>query len=116
MVTKKTETFFLDQSQCRAKIQTMARMHTHADEVQNMAFLVNNVPFAKFPKEVNRAQSARLTKYSDETFFARQSRALATRSDLKICIILLLLVIIGEKAIFFKEKWGLLFCLLQTCF
>ena len=55
---KKAETFFLDQSQSREKIQTMARKHTHSDKVQNMAFLVNNVPFAKFPWEINRAQSA----------------------------------------------------------
>ena len=55
---KKAETFFLDQSQSREKIQTMARKHTHSDKVQNMVFLVNNVPFAKFPWEINRAQSA----------------------------------------------------------
>ena len=32
---KKAETFFPDQSQSRAKIQTMARKHTHYDQVQN---------------------------------------------------------------------------------
>ena len=81
---KKAELFFLDQSQSRAKIQAMARKHTHSDKVQNMAFLVNNVPFAKFPREINQAQRARFAKYSDEIFFARQSRTLATRSDFKI--------------------------------
>ena len=53
---KKKETFFLDQRQSRAKIQTMARKHTHSDKVQNMAVLVNNIPFAIFPWEINRAQ------------------------------------------------------------
>ena len=55
---KKAETFFLDQSQSRSKIQTMARKHTHSDKVQNMVVLVNNVPFAIFPYEINRAQRA----------------------------------------------------------
>ena len=81
---KKAETFFLDQSQSRAKIQTMARKHTHSDKVQNMAVLVNNLPFAIFFWEINRAQRARFAKYLDEIFFARQSRTLATGSDLKI--------------------------------
>ena len=81
---KKAETFFLDQSQSRAKIQTMARKHTHSDKVQNMAVLVNDVPFAIFPCEINRAQRACFAKYSDKIFSARQSRTLATRSDLKI--------------------------------
>ena len=84
MVTKKSRNFFLDQSQSRAKIQTMARKNTHSDKVQNMAFLVNNVPFAKFSWDINRAQGARFARYSDKSFFARQSRSLATRSDLKI--------------------------------
>ena len=53
---KKAETFFLDQSQSRAKTQTMARNHTHSDKVQNMFVIVNNVPFAIFPWEINRAQ------------------------------------------------------------
>ena len=52
---KKAETFFLDQRQSRAKIQTMASKQTHSDKVQNMAVLVNNVPFAIFPWEINRA-------------------------------------------------------------
>ena len=81
---KKAETFFLDQSQRRTKIQTMACKHTHSDKVQNMAVLVNNVPFAIFPWEINQAQHARFAKYSDKIFSARQSRTLATRSDLKI--------------------------------
>ena len=81
---KKAETFFLDQSQSRAKIQTMARKHTHSDKVQTMAVLVSNVAFAIFPWEINRARSARFAKYSDEIFSDRQSRTLATRSDLKI--------------------------------
>ena len=81
---KKAETFFLDQSQSRAKIQTMARKHTHSDKVQNIAVLVNNVHFVIFPWEINRAQQARFAKYSDESFSARQSRTLATRNDFKI--------------------------------
>ena len=46
---KSVPTPVLDQSQCRAKIQTMARLHTHSDKVQNMAVLVNNVSFAYSP-------------------------------------------------------------------
>ena len=81
---KKAQTFFLDQTQSHAKIETMSRKHTYSDKVQNMAVLVNNVPFAIFPWKINRAQRARFAKYSDKIFSARQSRTLATRSDLKI--------------------------------
>ena len=49
-LSRKAKTFILDQSQSRAKIQTMARKHTHSNKVQNMAVLVNNVPFAIFPR------------------------------------------------------------------
>ena len=38
---KKAETFFLDQSQSRAKIQTMARKHTHSNKVQNFVVLIS---------------------------------------------------------------------------
>ena len=55
---KKAETLFLDQSQSRSKIQTMARKHTHTQISSKMAVLVNNVPFAIFPWEINFAQSA----------------------------------------------------------
>ena len=51
---KKAETFFLDQSQSRAKIQTMARKHTHYDQVQNFVVLISNVPFTKFSWEYYR--------------------------------------------------------------
>ena len=54
---KKAETIFLDQSQSREKIQTMARKHRHSDKVQNMAFLVNHVPFAKLLWEINRERN-----------------------------------------------------------
>ena len=81
---KKAETFFLDQSQSCAKIQTMAHKHTHSNKVQNMDVLVNNVPFAIFPWEINRAQRARFAKFLDKIFSSRQSRTLATRSDFKI--------------------------------
>ena len=67
---KKSETFFLDQSQSRAKIQTMARKHTHSNKVQNLVLLVSNVPLVIFSWEYYRIQSRRLAKYSDETFFA----------------------------------------------
>ena len=40
---KKAETFFLDQSQSRAKIQTMARKHTHSNKVQNLVVLISDV-------------------------------------------------------------------------
>ena len=81
---KKPKLFFFDQSQSRAKIQTTARKHTHSDKVQNMVVLISNVPFVIFLWEKNRTQRARFAKYSDEIFSARQSRTLATRSDLKI--------------------------------
>ena len=51
---KKAETFFLDQSQSPAKIQTMACKHTHYDQVQNFVVLISNVPFAIFSWEYNR--------------------------------------------------------------
>ena len=51
---KKAETFFLDQRQSRAKIQTMARKHTHYDQVQNFVVLIRNVPFAIISWEYNR--------------------------------------------------------------
>ena len=38
---KKAETFFLDQSQNRAKIQTMARKHAHSNKVQNFNVVRN---------------------------------------------------------------------------
>ena len=51
---KKAETFFLDQSQSRAKIQTMARKHTHSNKVQNFVVLISNVPLVVFSWEYNR--------------------------------------------------------------
>ena len=51
---KKAETFFLDQRQSRAKIQTMARKHTHYDQVQNLVVIISNVPFVIFSWKYNR--------------------------------------------------------------
>ena len=51
---KKAEAFFVDQSQSRAKIQTMARKHTHSNKVQNFVVLINNKPFVIFSWEYNR--------------------------------------------------------------
>ena len=51
---KKAKTFFPDQSQSRAKIQTMARKHTQYDQVQNFIVLISNVPFVIFSWEYNR--------------------------------------------------------------
>ena len=51
---KKAQTFFLDQRQSRAKIQTMTRKHTHYDQVQDLVVLISNVPFVIFSWEYNR--------------------------------------------------------------
>ena len=51
---KKAETFFLDQSQSRAKIQTMARKHTHSNKVQNFVVLISNLALVIFSWEYNR--------------------------------------------------------------
>ena len=60
-----------------------------------------------FSGKKNRAQRVRFAKYSHKIFSATQSRTLATRSYLEILIILSLVVIIGKKGIFYKEKLGL---------
>ena len=44
---KKAETFFLDQSQSRAKIQTMARKHIHSNKVQNFVVLISRGDWGK---------------------------------------------------------------------
>ena len=85
---KKAETFFLVNVK-HAKIQTMACKHTHSNQVQKVVGLITNKPSAIFLLQQNRAEHKRFARY-----FTRQKTILATRNDLKIGIILLLVVII----------------------
>ena len=105
---KKAETFFSVKVK-RTKIQTMARKHTHSDQIKKVVVPVINEPSAIFLLQQNRAERARFARYPKKTSFIRQRTILATRSNLKIVIILSLVLIIAEKEIFCKEKWVLLF-------
>ena len=64
---KKAETFFLVNVK-RAKIQTMARKHTHSDQVQKVIGLITNKPFAIFLLQQSRAERARFARYSKNLF------------------------------------------------
>ena len=47
----------------RTKIQTMARKHTHSDQVQRVVGLITNVPSVIFLLHQNRAERARFARY-----------------------------------------------------
>ena len=93
----KAETFF-----------TQRFKHTHSYQVQKVVGLITNEPSTIFLLQQNRAKCTSFARYLKKTYFTRQRTILATHSNLKIEIILLLVVIIG-KEIFCKEKWVLLF-------
>ena len=59
---KKVKTFFSVNVK-RAKIQTMARKHTHSDQVQKVVGLITNEPSAIFLLQQNRAERARFARY-----------------------------------------------------
>ena len=59
---KKAETFFSDNVK-RAKIQTMARKHTHSDQVQKVVGLITDKLSAIFLLQQNGAERARFVRY-----------------------------------------------------
>ena len=91
---KKSETFFLDQSQSRAKIQTMARKHTHSNKVQNFVLLVQGGPtsallWATFKNYSSlRAQLAKNTYFRPKIrVFSKKKKGLQLKSISKIPIL-----------------------------
>ena len=69
---RKAETF-LSVNVKRSKIQTMARKHTHLDQVQKVVGLITNKPSAIFLLQQNCAEGA-LRKVSIKNLFQQQGR------------------------------------------
>ena len=59
---KKAE-IFLSINVKRAKIQTMARKHTHSDQVKKVVGLITNKPSAIFLLQQNRAERASFARH-----------------------------------------------------
>ena len=64
---KKAETFFSVNVK-RANIQTMARKHTHSDQVKKVVGLITNEPSAIFLLQQNRAERAVLHNIKKNLF------------------------------------------------
>ena len=70
---KKAETFF-SVTVKREKIQTMARKHTHSDQVQKVVGLISNEPSAIFLLQQNRAERASFAKYQKKLILPDRGR------------------------------------------
>ena len=65
---KKAENFFSVNIN-RAKIQIMARKHTHSDQVQKVVGLITNEPSAIFLYQQNCAERERFARYQKKKLF-----------------------------------------------
>ena len=80
-VTKKRHKTFFSVNVKHAKIQTMARKHTHSDQVQKVVGLIINESSAIFLLQQNCPERVRFARYSKKSYFTRQRTILATRSN-----------------------------------